>query len=176
MNTNQTGFTLIELMIVVAIIGILASLGIPAYQDYLIRSRINEGLILSAAAKSVIATDATTRSDLTASVNAWNNNSGTTNSKYVSSLIMNLQGEIIITFNSENIGVIASGSSLVFTPYIQTGVGTPVQLATALMESGVTGAIDWGCASSTNVLGTQRNLPALTPGTLQPKYAPSECR
>ena len=57
MKSMQKGFTLIELMIVVAIIGILAAIALPAYQDYTVRTRITEGLGLAESAKSAIQTD-----------------------------------------------------------------------------------------------------------------------
>ena len=55
MHKVQQGFTLIELMIVVAIIGILAAIAIPAYQDYTIRAQVTEGMNMAAAAKAAVA-------------------------------------------------------------------------------------------------------------------------
>ena len=57
-RSKQQGFTLIELMIVVAIIGILAAIALPAYQDYLVRSRVSEGLALAASAKTTVSENA----------------------------------------------------------------------------------------------------------------------
>ncbi|KTC88754.1 pilin [Fluoribacter dumoffii] len=57
---KQKGFTLIELMIVVAIVGILAAIAIPAYQDYVIRARVTEGLSIASSAKTTVSENATT--------------------------------------------------------------------------------------------------------------------
>jgi type IV pilus assembly protein PilA len=103
MKTVQKGFTLIELMIVVAIIGILAAIAIPAYQNYTIRAQVTEGLSLADGWKTSIAefyaqngtfpTGSSTTGSTTQIIAA-----GATTGKYVSSVAVTTGGQIVITY------------------------------------------------------------------------------
>lgn len=143
---NQKGFTLIELMIVVAIIGILAAVAIPAYQDYTVRARISEGLTMASPAKVAVVENANNGSAKLST--GWTAPAATTN---VSSIATSdTTGEITITYTSK-----AQGVKVYLTPTYGTA-------KTALAANTVpTDAIQWACTVDS---------------ADHQKYVPSECR
>jgi len=156
MRKVQQGFTLIELMIVVAIIGILAAVAIPAYQDYTVRAKVTEGLSLASGIKATIAENA-------ANGIALNNNTpgvGATPAfvatRNVQNMVAAANGEITITYPATS-----GGGTIVLAP--RDGAGPLV--AGALPVNPIT----WNCNAAGSTL-------AGTAGTLLAKYAPAECR
>jgi len=172
LKTVQKGFTLIELMIVVAIIGILAAIAIPAYQDYTIRSQVSEGLSLAGAAKAAVAESysQTGQAPVNRMLAGMSNLETETNGKYVSQVLVT-NGTITITYGGTQANAKitnAASNQLSLTPY-----QTP--------DASVT----WKCgnapapaAAQGNLLGTGSGgaVAAIGATTVENKYLPKACR
>ena len=200
------GFTLIELMIVVAIVGILAAIALPAYQDYVVRSRVTEGLNLSAMAKTMVASEGMSGAEELVRVEAtWNAQSGGTgaNSKYVTAVCVGdvvakapgdtcdaaptssatNDGVISVSFRSAEVGLGSGARNILLYPYIRVEASdAPAITLHAAQAAASTGVVDWACVSGTgNVAQQQLGLsapPPVTPAasSVDARYVPTSCR
>jgi len=169
MKAVQKGFTLIELMIVVAIIGILAAIAIPAYQDYTIRAQVTEGLNLAAAVKAEV-------SEYFASNGTWptamgpEGTAGTLNQandpsgKYVSDITMN-NGTMTITFSNAGgfqANAAINGSTFSLKPMVSPN-----------------NDVIWVCAyhaAPTDAIEAPGGASGAVANTIAQKYLPNNCR
>jgi type IV pilus assembly protein PilA len=146
MKTNQQGFTLIELMIVVAIIGILAAVAIPAYQDYTIRAKVTEVLSVAAAAKTSVSEYYSSIGIMpsgSALSDASGVNTNTVQSTYISAIVFTSTATVgTLTYTLDNLNSDIDADSLVF------------------QGTGSTNGIVWTCNT----------------GTAPSKFLPANCR
>jgi type IV pilus assembly protein PilA len=165
MKKMQHGFTLIELMIVVAIIGILAAIAIPAYQDYTIRAQVTEGMNLAAAAKAAVAETYLNRGAApTNRLEAGMTPTETdTNGKYVTQVEV-VTGEIQITYGNEANASI-TGNILAIEPYL-----TPDNSVVWLCGEAAVGSLSASVAQMNAANDANGNT------DVPPQYLPAACR
>jgi type IV pilus assembly protein PilA len=168
MHKVQQGFTLIELMIVVAIIGILAAIAIPAYQDYTIRAQVSEGMTLAASAKAAVAEAFANNGEAPLDrVEAGMTKTATdTSGNYVTQVAV-ANGTITITYGNEANQAIA-GETLSLTPYESADLSVVWRCGSATAPAGA-------ALMGTSGGGQTAAYAAPSAGML-PKYLPAACR
>ncbi len=168
----QKGFTLIELMIVVAIIGILAAVALPAYQDYTARAKVSEMVIAASSPKSLLSEAFQTDSlvGMLAAAAEYNGRAAAEKqSKIVAGITIDAAtGVITVTSEGATSGLPtdAQGKTIKFSPNVNKVA--PV--------AGASGAIDWACGSKTATTAGARGLGNAALGDMPAKYVPAECR
>ena len=200
MQMVQKGFTLIELMIVVAIIGILAAVALPAYQDYTTRAKVTDGISLASTAKTAVSENAQNGQPYASgwlvgggAIGAGLNDNGLAGagaavlSRNVDNISINsVNGQIIVTYNAAlgGTGVAATVATLGISPgAAPVGGGAIAVLAGGTATASVVpaGAMVWTCGGAAvgavvAPVFTAAGLQTAASGTLLAKYRPASCR
>ena len=162
MKRVQQGFTLIELMIVVAIIGILAAVALPAYQDYTIKAKVSEVVLAASSCRTTVTELVQTSATVDASAALGATPCSFTVTKYVASgSVDGTTGAITVVSNPTNLGgtTSATASTIVLTPFMDAGATTALVSTT----DGGKNIAAWKCGPATT-----NPLPA--------KYLPGSCK
>jgi type IV pilus assembly protein PilA len=164
MKSLQKGFTLIELMIVVAIIGILAAIALPAYQDYTARAKVSEALLAASQCRTTITEASQTGMNAAPGVNGFGCGESTGGvSQYVAALQTTAAG--IITVEVQNINQIAATQDVVsLAPGRNPSLTWAASQANDFVRGSEVAVKQWRCGVPTD--GT----------TMLPKYLPASCR
>ncbi len=158
MRTLQKGFTLIELMIVVAIIGILAAVALPAYQDYTIRAKMSEVILAMSSCRTSITEVYQSGPTTAPAANGWGCEilTASQQTKYVNGVTTNINGGVLAT---------VQGISTVVNTSVVTLMPLSTSVVTATMTAGSSQTLyGWRCGLAAD--GT----------TVSPKYLPGSCR
>ena len=162
MKRVQQGFTLIELMIVVAIIGILAAVALPAYQDYVVRAKVSEAVLAASACRTTISEAYQSGTPGTGpGAGNWGCENAVKSSQYVATIATDGDGVVTVT-TATGLGgnPTADGTTIILTP---TDAATPAGLMTAAMIPAQIGG--WACNKAPGAVGT-----------LPQKYLPGSCK
>ncbi|NVJ60807.1 MAG: pilin [Gammaproteobacteria bacterium] len=162
MKSIQKGFTLIELMIVVAIIGILAAVAIPAYQDYTIRTQVSEGMAIASEAKTAVNEYRVNRGRMPANnTSAGLAAAAAIQGNYVSQVAV-VDGVITVTYGN-NVNTAVNGQTVALSPATPGGTATSSSPLVWICGNGVV-------PTSLTVVGTRGTT------SVANKYMPAACR
>ena len=173
-RTMQKGFTLIELMIVVAIIGILAAVALPAYQDYTVRAKMSEAVLAASQCRTSITEVFQTGTSLPTAVDGFGCESSVSTSKYVASIsttaVANppVATNAVITVTTQGIANVKTAGSNTYT------TGGTIKMAPCLASATDDGSTFAKCVPP--AAGGTISTWICGPGTTDPKFLPGSCR